>query len=370
MAHDEPWRYLVAHGPAVRVTDEGQLLLSIEQSQGRVIEGFLPQVAQYGDGSAVAGRLPPRAVSAEVLDPGGDWHQAITAGGAWLAVLSSPFIMYPPVARFGGPRGGRVRVPRPEDAEVVRLDDVGRDCPACGEADWEQLRFPDRSWEWDPRFALWHCGARCRRCGHLELLGSEDRSTKRRRTPREPEREGADESVLMPFAPYALCDWDGQSYVSGSSLNGRLSSVAFTYVRDAARVSVHSAADGAPDDPERMARGLVGKPAYAGFRAEEEGVRGELRCRLDRRGADAEAAALRRRVSTTPVSLEVDGVQRDFVLATADAAWGLVPTAPLAAGVRVHLSGRGVEPRDVRLRRVGDPGRYDSIEAAVKRSRK
>ena len=151
------------------------------------------------DHSVVGGRLPPGAVSAEVVDDRGVRVSAVIVDGVYAAMLEQPHEGREPSVCCRDADGHFVRRPWAADYPSVRVSDTDEPCPACGETDWD---------EYTP-FEEWRGGSgskvdgthvadavvSCRVCGHeepepgfmtlrSESTGSEDEATREARIAR------------------------------------------------------------------------------------------------------------------------------------------------------------------------------------------
>lgn len=123
----------------------------------------------------VGGRLPPGAVSAEVVDDTGECHVAATENGAYVAILDEPSRgqRYPVCCR--GADGAPVAPTLPLGWTRTAVSDAAETCPACGALAWDEVRptddsrgargTPDGGFEPTPRVV-------CRTCGHEESVGA------------------------------------------------------------------------------------------------------------------------------------------------------------------------------------------------------
>ena len=74
----------------VRASDgHVRLSSSLERADGPRVEEYRPShLGLDDDRTAVGGRLPPGAASAEVVDDAGERHVAATANGAYVALVA------------------------------------------------------------------------------------------------------------------------------------------------------------------------------------------------------------------------------------------------------------------------------------------
>jgi hypothetical protein len=134
---------------------------------------FHPGAASVdADHCVVGGRLPPGAVSAEVVDDRGTRVSAVVADGVFAAMLEQPHEGRDPIVCCRDAAGRFVRRPWAADYPSVRVTDTDEPCPACGATDWD---------EYTP-FEEWRGGSgskvdgthvanpivSCRICGHEE----------------------------------------------------------------------------------------------------------------------------------------------------------------------------------------------------------
>jgi len=92
-----------------------------------------------GDRTVIGGRLPPRAVGAEVVDDTGRRVTAAVGNGAWLAVLDQPILGPIAPAWCWDADGAAVATPLPADWPRTRVSDAEEPCPACGGTVWDQV---------------------------------------------------------------------------------------------------------------------------------------------------------------------------------------------------------------------------------------
>ena len=93
----------------------------------------------------VGGLLPPRAVSADVVDDRGERVTAVTGQGAYAALLDQPNDGREPVVCCRDSAGRPVRRPWAADYPHHRVDDAEEPCPACGITDWVEYQ-PFENW--------------------------------------------------------------------------------------------------------------------------------------------------------------------------------------------------------------------------------
>ncbi len=341
--------------------EEGTLLVVThpERLQGAHIEGFKPAVVPYDGGSVAAGRMPPRAVSADV-----EGRPAVVSGGAWLAVLPTPFHGMPPVVRFTGPRGGLVAVPRPNAARTRRLA-VDEQCPACGAADWEEIRAPAEEWLFpgeSPEYE--ELAARCRRCRHSEPLGAMPIAPPKKR--RSDARVESSTSLREQLETMAFQLYEPEEErtagvcVSALWTESGMSAVSLQFWDGALAINCDGRATA--ERPDREALDALMRTAWRELPARlEQGddeVVNDLRSQLARRRAEARAGQMRGEATVREISISIDGTPHRCLVAEADSGWGIVPVEPPDGVTNVSVSGRRGDPAALRLRQVADPTRY------------
>ena len=135
----------------------------------RACRRSLPQ-----DRTLLGGMLPPSAVGAEVVDDRGRRIPAVSANGAWVAVLPQPVDRYSNPVCYRDVLGTLVAPPLPESWVRSPVRDALETCPACGEVAWEEVQPMDES-----RGVRLTAGGEtvptpivvCHSCGHEESMG-------------------------------------------------------------------------------------------------------------------------------------------------------------------------------------------------------
>lgn len=162
---------------------------------------FSPEAASVDvDRCVVGGRLPPGAVSAEVVDDRGGRVSAMVADGVYAAMLEQPHEGRDPVVCCRDASGGFVRRPWAADYPSVRVTDTDEPCPACGRCDWDEYT-PFEEWRGGSGSKVdgthvAHPVVSCRVCGHEE---PEPGFTTMRSEPPESENEAARQARVARF---------------------------------------------------------------------------------------------------------------------------------------------------------------------------
>jgi hypothetical protein len=189
--------------------------------------------------SIVAGLLPPRAVSAEVVDDRGTRVAATVGSGVYAAIVEQPNDGPEPVVCCRDESGAPVPRPLPPDWTRTEVSDAEERCPACGAIVYDEVLPTDGSR--GGRGGHGHDGPLepcrivvCRRCGHEEGAGSslvwftspddEDDAAKAARIARHRAEARArkwysDTMTLrgVSFPIYAAENWPARVIGSGSS---------------------------------------------------------------------------------------------------------------------------------------------------------
>ena len=173
----------LAGGAGVVRRDDGEIVITthVGDDRGQPLRGrddYRPVQAWLDDArSIVAGRLPPRAVSAEIGDDRGVRVAATVGGGVYGAIVAQPNDGYEPVVCCRDESG--IPVPRPLPADWTRTPvlDAQEPCPACGSLAYDEVLPTDESR--GGRGGHGHDGPLepcrvvvCRRCGHEEGAGT------------------------------------------------------------------------------------------------------------------------------------------------------------------------------------------------------
>ena len=125
---------------------------------GVVLTDLRPQAKDVDGRTVVAGRLPPGAATAVVIDDRGDEHAATARRGVWVAVAGDAAFSEP-LVRFLDPDGSIVAPPLPAGPRR-RVADTDELCPVCGAVAWVELGSdPDAS------------EVRCEACGFAVAAG-------------------------------------------------------------------------------------------------------------------------------------------------------------------------------------------------------
>jgi len=125
-------------GAGVVRRDDGQIVITqdVSDHRGQSLRGrddYRPVQTWLDDvRSIVAGLLPPRAVSAEVVDDRGTRVAATAAGGVYAAILGQPNNGHEPVVCCRDESGAPVPRPLPTDWTRTTVPDAEERCPGCG----------------------------------------------------------------------------------------------------------------------------------------------------------------------------------------------------------------------------------------------
>jgi hypothetical protein len=127
--------------------------------------------------SIVAGLLPPRAVSVEVVDDRGARVAAAVGGGVYAVIRAQPNDGHEPVVCCRDASGAPVQRPLPADWTRTAVSDAEEPCPACGAIAYDEVVPTDGSR--GGRGGHGHDGPLnpcrivvCRQCGHEEGAGT------------------------------------------------------------------------------------------------------------------------------------------------------------------------------------------------------
>jgi hypothetical protein len=133
------------------------------------------KTGRVAEHSVVGGRLPPGAVSVEVVDDRGTRVAASIGNDAYAAVLAQPHDSDSPVVCCLDAAGAPVRRPLPAGYPSERVTDTTEPCPACGAVDYEEC-VPTEQWRGGQVNADGTTTPNpivvCRVCGHQEPEGT------------------------------------------------------------------------------------------------------------------------------------------------------------------------------------------------------
>jgi hypothetical protein len=145
-------------GAGLVQNDEGLVRVTGDVSRGWGVflqpeDPYAPECSSFGEqSSVVGGRLPPGAVSADVIDGRGTTIKAVVAGDLYMAALNEPDDGgHEPIVCCRDAGGNPVRRPLAEDYPSVRVTDATVLCPACGALDYEEYTLTE---EWGARAVL------------------------------------------------------------------------------------------------------------------------------------------------------------------------------------------------------------------------
>jgi hypothetical protein len=170
-------------GAGVVRRDDGKIVITqdVSDDRGQPLRGrddYRPVQTWLDDvRSIVAGLLPTRAVSAEIVDDRGTRVAAAIGGGVYAAILEQPNDGHKPVVCCRDKSGAPVPRPLPDDWTRTPVPDAQERCPACGAVAYDEVLPTDGSrggqgghghdGPLDPcRIVV------CRHCSHEEGAGS------------------------------------------------------------------------------------------------------------------------------------------------------------------------------------------------------
>jgi hypothetical protein len=234
-------------GAGVVRRDDGEIVIThdVSDDRGQPLRGsddFRPVQTWLDDArSIVAGPLPPRTVSAEVIDDRGIRVAATIGAGVYAAIVEQPNDGHGPVVCCRDESGAPVLRPLPADWTRTPVPDAKERCPGCGAVAYDEVLPTDGSR--GGRGGHGHDGPLepcrivvCRQCGHEEGAGSslmrfaspddEDEATKaariaRNRAQARVRKWYSDTMTLrgVSFPIYAAETWPATITGSGSSGN-------------------------------------------------------------------------------------------------------------------------------------------------------
>jgi hypothetical protein len=293
---------------------------------------------------AVGGLLPPGASRAIV-----EGEEAVTRGGAWLAVIDAPGMFGEPAVRYEAADGTIVRPQLPADWARELVADADEPCPACGGAKWERVTPTD-----DSRGTHgWPTGAErpapvivCVRCGHEESEGTwfaatgedPDAAVEDRRPPGRPTPDGLD------FPVYALSGAAAEMTGQGWDTAGVHS---VTISHDGVRIETGALRHAYVDAREASADALTAVVHDADPPRWKPGSRAAMALRLRRR--DRAVASRVARALPFSVEIPVDGEPVRFDGVRCEAGWAAVGRTE---NVQITIGARRIAPEAVALRRL------------------
>jgi hypothetical protein len=170
-------------GAGVVCRDDGEIVITqdVSDDRGQSLRGgddYRPVQTWLDDvRSIVAGLLPPRAVSAEVVDDRGTRVAATVGGGVYAAIREQPNDGHEPVVCCRDESGTPVPRPLPTGWTRTEVTDAEERCPGCGAIAYDEVLPTDGSR--GGRGGHGHDGPLepcrivvCRHCGHEEGAGS------------------------------------------------------------------------------------------------------------------------------------------------------------------------------------------------------
>jgi hypothetical protein len=170
-------------GEGVVRRDDGEIRITqdVSDDRGQPLRGrddYRPVHMGLDDArSIVVGLLPPRAVSAEVIDDRGTRVAATVVGGVYAAILKQPNDGHEPVVCCRETSAAPVPRPLPADWTRTAVTDAEEPCPSCGAVAYDEVLPTDGSR--GGRGGHGHNGPLepcpvvvCRHCGHEDGAGS------------------------------------------------------------------------------------------------------------------------------------------------------------------------------------------------------
>lgn len=127
-----------ADGTAGVVREARRLWLTgdVDRGASTGLDDYQPAIEGLpGERTVQGGRLPPGAVTGEIVDDAGDRHSVEAANGAWVVVLDQATSGSISPVRFLDADGGTVARPLPTRWHRSPVSDALEACPAC--AAWQ-----------------------------------------------------------------------------------------------------------------------------------------------------------------------------------------------------------------------------------------
>jgi hypothetical protein len=163
--------------------DDGEIVIThdVSDDRGQPLHGrndYRPvQMGLDRERTIVAGLLPPRAVSAAIVDDRGARVAATVGSGVYAAILSQANSGHEPALCCRDTAGAPVPRPLPADWTRTAVPDAEEPCPGCGAVAYDEVLPTDGSR--GGRGGHGHDGPMepcpivvCRQCGHEEGAGS------------------------------------------------------------------------------------------------------------------------------------------------------------------------------------------------------
>ncbi len=170
-------------GEGVVRRDDGEIVIThdVSDDRGQPLRGrddYRPvQMGLDRAHTIVAGLLPPRAISAEIVDDRRTRVAAVVGGGVYAAILDQPIDGREPVVCCRDGSGAPVPRPLPADWTRTAVPDAEERCPGCGATAYDEVLPTDGSR--GGRGGHGHDGPLepcrivvCRECGHEEGAGT------------------------------------------------------------------------------------------------------------------------------------------------------------------------------------------------------
>ncbi len=344
---------------------------------------FHPESASVDeDHCVVGGRLPPGAVSAEVVDDRGSRVTATVADGVYAAMLEQPNEGREAVVCCRDANDDFVRRPWAADYPSVRVTDTTEPCPACGEADWDEYT-PFEQWRGGSGSKLdgTHVASpivSCRVCGHEEREGtfmsmrsesseSEDEATREARIARfqaefRKRRWHANAEVLrtLPFPIYVADGWPSQITGHGSH-NGQTTQITI-YHYDTENVdpwagvrphlSLTTKREPYPVQTLEEARHALQDWISNDSSGTPWPRASHAAITLWQRARERERRAVVLGATRSEQLIQIDGKPTTALMLSAPNCWA---AAAALGDLTIVLTARELEPTTLRLRAVGDP---------------
>lgn len=316
------------------------------------------------------GRLPARAVRAELIDTAGRKSDAVAGGGVWLAVLDRPLDGPAPV-RFSDAEGRSVRPPLPAAWSREPVPDAVEPCPACGETSWEEITPTDGSrgmhgtgdHDMRPSYVVV-----CVACGHEEGSGAwitmsyDDAGSpaehEARRAAWQAERWEHDRKLLERVAipVYVLASWSGpRTLAAYGGPERRVTSISVMHGDDEdatlpwVRVA-HDTAESRWEGAEVVARHDLCRLVEAADEWPLERSRPALTVWLKHR--EREAMRIASRAEATTIQISIDGIEHRAAVVQHRPWLAAVIDGPVG---RITIDSHDVAPAELDLVTLADP---------------
>jgi hypothetical protein len=367
-----------AGGTAAILHDRrGDVMLygSLDDASGEGVNDHRPRhTGLPADRTALGGRLPDRAVTAEVLDDAGTRHPAAVGNGVWVAVLDQPIRgdVSPVCCRASD--GSPVAAPLPASWDRQPVNDTDVPCRACHAIVWDEVRASDQSRGMSGRpgesrsptpFAV------CRACGQEQWIGSfhvlrsigetldPDEQAARKAAARRMMREGTLATLAgVTFPIYAIQGTPATLVGSGSS-NGRTRELRIAHsIRGEPETiaQVQTLNDPSPDSEDALVR-----RALAGWLDENPRSKGRSHAAraLARHASERAARQLAATAASEIVLIHLDGAREEFTSLRAGHRWAAVRRR---AAETITITAANLNPAAITLAPLGDPHKDLRVE--------